>query len=88
MFQLRNRQNAGNRTIHRRFALLGRNLLRPGEWKLPLPFTEEKEKVQEQMRQRQQAYQAGYNQDSPSDPLQVGQKVWLRTSPILEGERK
>ncbi|CAB0044756.1 unnamed protein product [Trichogramma brassicae] len=32
------------------------------------------------MRQRQQAYQAGYNQDSPSDPLQVGQKVWLRTS--------
>ncbi|CAB0039083.1 unnamed protein product [Trichogramma brassicae] len=40
------------------------------------------------MRQRQQAYQAGYNQDSPSDPLQVGQKVWLRTSLFSKASAK
>ncbi|CAB0037208.1 unnamed protein product [Trichogramma brassicae] len=41
MFQLRNRQNAATGQSPA-FALLGRNLLRPGEWKLPLPFTEER----------------------------------------------
>ncbi|CAB0036922.1 unnamed protein product [Trichogramma brassicae] len=40
------------------------------------------------MRQRQQAYQAGYNRDSPSDPLQVGQKLWLRTSLFSKASAK
>uniref|UniRef100_A0ABD2WRQ5 Integrase catalytic domain-containing protein n=1 Tax=Trichogramma kaykai TaxID=54128 RepID=A0ABD2WRQ5_9HYME len=88
LFQLRNRRNAATGKTPAEI-LLGRELLLPGEWKFPHPFTAEKEAELEAVRRHRAKYQATYIKDGEQTEshFKIGEMVYIRASPFSKASK-
>ncbi|CAB0039647.1 unnamed protein product [Trichogramma brassicae] len=88
LFQLRCRKNAATGKTPAE-VLLGRELLLPGEWKFPRPFSDDREAEFQSIREHQERYQATYASDrgdvTPS--LRVGEMVYIKASPFSKSAK-